>query len=623
MRPSPGARPEGAGAAGADHFYENQLYENQLYENELHQGDHNGNGSAERRAATGLFSAFRQYNGRFREMTRETAQYFMARDWAAMRRNAVRRIDLYNESVALAKQEMQAVLGKRTASRDCWARIKERYAELIADCPDSEFYKTFFSSVTRRNFDTVGVDPDVEFLAVDVEPASCDAYPLQTRSYRNRGSLFHLFDEILGDLPFSHRFRDVESTISLITAEIGAYRIEQKIESFPAAVEVIVPIFYRGRRAYLVGRILGDGWQVPLVIPFANPPDGVSSDAVILSEAEVSMLFGFTRSYFHVDLQVVGSAVRFLRELMPLKPVEEIYTVLGRAKQGKTERYRSLMRHMQNSTDLFVFAPGAAGMVMEVFTLPSFYVVFKVIRDKFRYPKNTRPEQVKEKYELVFKHDRAGRLVDAQEYRRLSFELARFEPELQAALLEDCSRNCSIQDGQLLIEHLYIERRLVPLNLFLRDAAPEDAARAVIDYGQAVRDLASSNIFAGDLLMKNFGVTRHGRVIFYDYDEVVFVTDCNFRPLPESTSPEDEMSAEPWFFVGTNDVFPEEFIKFFGFNRELQDVFRKYHSELLSHGWWSGIKQRLEDGEIIEVLPYSITSRTTKLAGAGLYAGRT
>jgi isocitrate dehydrogenase kinase/phosphatase len=581
------------------------------------------NDAVEDRAAAGLFHAFRLYNDRFREVTRETARHFISRDWAKVRENAVRRIELYNESVALARQETRAVLKERIDSRSCWASIKGRYADLVSSCPDSEFYKTFFSSVTRRNFDTVGVDPDVEFLAVDVEPARSEAYPLQTRTYRNRGSLFHLFDEILSDLPFSHRFRDAESTIAFITAEIGAFRQEQKIESYPAAVEAIVPIFYRGRRAYLVGRILGDGWQVPLVIPFANPPEGIMSDAVILSEAEVSMLFGFTRSYFHVDLQVVGSAVRFLRELMPLKPVEEIYTVLGRAKQGKTERYRSLMRHMQHSTDLFVFAPGAAGMVMEVFTLPSFNVVFKVIRDKFRYPKNIRPEQVKEKYELVFKHDRAGRLVDAQEYRRLSFEFERFEPKVRDALLEECSKNCSLQDGQLLIEHLYIERRLIPLNLFLLNAAPEEAARAVVDYGQAVRDLASSNIFAGDLLMKNFGVTRHGRVIFYDYDEVVFVTDCNFRPLPESTSPEDEMSAEPWFFVGPNDVFPEEFIKFFGFNSELQEVFRRYHAELLSHGWWSGIKRRLEVGETIEVLPYSAKSRTTKLAGAGLYAGRT
>ena len=576
----------------------------------------------ERHAAVRLSNAFRDYNQHFRDVTRNAAHHFAVRDWAAARLDAVRRIELYNDSVNAATEDMRAALGDKISSRDTWSEVKRHYAELISDRPDSEFYKTFFSSVTRRNFDTLGVDPAVEFLAADVEPAAPDAYPLRTRIYRNRGSLFYLFDEVLGDLPFSHAFRDVESTIAFITAEIGAYRRDQRIASFPREVEFIPPLFYRGRRAYLVGRVLGNGWHVPLVIPFANPHEGVVTDAVILSESEVSMLFGFTRSYFHVDLEVVGSAVRFLRELMPQKPVEEIYTVLGRAKQGKTERYRSLMRHMQNSSDLFVVAPGAAGMVMQVFTLPSFYVVFKVIRDKFAYPKNIRPEQVREKYELVFKHDRAGRLVDAQEYRRLSFDLERFEPALRDALLRDCSHICTVQGEQLVIEHLYIERRLIPLNLFLLDAPAEQAALAVIDYGQAVRDLASSNIFAGDLLMKNFGVTRHGRVIFYDYDEVSFVTDCNFRPLPDSGRLEDEMSAEPWFFVAPNDVFPEEFIKFFGFNPALQQVFRKYHSELLSPKWWSRTKQRLEDGETIEVLPYSVKSRTTKLSGAGLYAGR-
>jgi isocitrate dehydrogenase kinase/phosphatase len=583
----------------------------------------NADSRVERLAAARLFDAFHNYNRRFRDITTRSARHFLARDWESMRVDAVGRIELYNQSVAAAMQDMQSIVGNRIGSRDCWARIKRYYSELIADCADSEFYKTFFSSITRRNFDTVGVDPAVEFLAVDVTPADAGMHsPLQTNVYRNRGSLFHLLDEILGDLPFAHRFRDVENTISFITAEIGAYRNEHKIASFPDAIEVIVPLFYRSRRAYLVGRILGDAWQVPLVIPFANPHDGVISDAVILSEPEVSMLFGFTRSYFHVDLEVVGSAVSFLRELMPQKPIEEIYTVLGRAKQGKTERYRSLMRHMQNSTDLFTAAPGAAGMVMEVFTLPSFNVVFKVIRDKFRYPKNIRVEQVKEKYELVFKHDRAGRLVDAQEFRRLSFDVARFEPDLRDALLEECSRNCSVQGSQLLIEHLYIERRLVPLNLFLIDARRSEAARAVIDYGQAVRDLAASNIFAGDLLIKNFGVSRHGRVIFYDYDEVTFVTDCNFRPLPDSGRLEDEMSAEPWFFVGTNDVFPEEFIRFFGFNAELQEVFRKYHSELLSFEWWSRMKERIAQGETIEVLPYSVKSRTTKLPRAGVYSDR-
>ncbi|HZD54175.1 MAG TPA: isocitrate dehydrogenase kinase/phosphatase AceK regulatory subunit, partial [Woeseiaceae bacterium] len=303
-------------------------------------------------------------------------------------------------------------------------------------------------------------------------------------------------------------------------------------------------------------------------------------------------------------------------------PVEELYTVLGRAKQGKTERYRALMRHLENSGDRFRHAPGARGMVMEVFTLPSFNVVFKVIRDDFGYVKDIRREEVRQKYELVFRHDRAGRLVDAQEFRRLSFDLERFEPSLLETLLESCSRNCRADGSSLLIEHLYIERRLVPLDLWLENASATAARSVIIDYGQAVRDLAFSNIFAGDLLLKNFGVTRHGRVIFYDYDEVTFVTDCRFRPLPQSDRLEDELSAEPWFFVAANDVFPEEFIRFLGLSRELDGVFRTYHSELLSHRWWSRLKEKLERGEAIEVLPYSPKTRTTRLSATGVFGRR-
>lgn len=578
--------------------------------------------AVERVAARYVCDAFRAYNLAFREITRRAAHHFIARDWSAAREDAISRIDLYNRSVAAARHGLEPLLGEAMTRRESWRRIRELYAGLIRDCPDAGFYKTFFSSLTRRIFNTVGVDPEVEFLALDVDPALAEAAPLPTRAYVNRGSLLLLFEELLGDLPFARHIRDTDAHTRFIAAEIDAFRRERRLSAAPQSVEVIPSLFYRGRRAYLVGRLLGAGWQVPLVLPFAHTDSGVVSDVVILSESDVSMLFGFTRSYFHVDLETVGSAVRFLRELMPRKPIEELYTVLGRAKQGKTERYRTLMRHLERSSDRFVRAPGARGMVMEVFTLPSFNVVFKVIRDDFGHAKNIRRDEVREKYELVFRHDRAGRLVDAQEFRRLSFDAARFEPALLEELLETCRRNCRLHGGTLLVEHLYIERRLVPLDLWLADAGAEQARNAVIDYGQAVRDLAFSNIFAGDLLLKNFGVTRHGRVIFYDYDEVTFVTDCRFRPLPESTQLEDEMSAEPWFFVGAHDVFPEEFIRFLGLGEALEAVFRRYHTELLSWRWWARLQEKLARGEALEVLPYSPKTRTTRLPASGVYVDR-
>ncbi|MGH8276708.1 MAG: isocitrate dehydrogenase kinase/phosphatase AceK regulatory subunit, partial [Steroidobacteraceae bacterium] len=303
-------------------------------------------------------------------------------------------------------------------------------------------------------------------------------------------------------------------------------------------------------------------------------------------------------------LERVAEAVVFLRTLMPRKPVSELFTVLGRARQGKTERYRELMRNLERTDDEFTHAPGERGLVMVCFTLPSFDVVFKVIRDHFAYPKTVLREEVMEKYRMVFVHDRAGRLVDAQEFRRLRFPRARFAAALLAELKAEAAGTVHEDGEDLVFDHLYIERRMTPLNLYLRTASAPDAERVALDYGQCIRDLAYTDIFPGDLLLKNFGVTRHGRVIFYDYDELCRVTDCTFRDLPRPTNPEDEMRAEPWFYVGDSDVFPETFAHFLGFADPQRAALLHMHGEVLTARFWRGVQQRLRDGEVVEVLPY-------------------
>jgi isocitrate dehydrogenase kinase/phosphatase len=338
--------------------------------------------------------------------------------------------------------------------------------------------------------------------------------------------------------------------------------------------------------AFTVGRLIGDSSITPLVIAFTNSAQGVRVDAVMLSRAEVGSLFGYSRSYFHVDLPVVSAAITLLRSFMPRKSIDELYTVLGRAKQGKTERYFALHRHLNTSIDSFVHAPGERGLVMIVFTLPSHDLVFKVIRDHFGAPKTCTRADVMERYQFVFRHDRAGRLVDAQEFKRLRLPRARFMPALAEELLRDASESCRIEGDDLIVEHCYIERRLRPLNLFLREAEPAAAEAAIIDYGNALRDLAASNVFPGDLLLKNFGVTNHRRVIFYDYDELSLVTDCVFRDVPQPRFEEEETSAEPWFHCGPRDVFPEQWLPFLSIPPALQEVFLQHHAELLTAKWW-------------------------------------
>ena len=548
---------------------------------------------------------FSDYNAEFREITRRSRQRFEQRDWQHGHEDAVARIDLYEQWVQKLVEWLLQRLEARAQDRPLWKQIKIEFSEMISDYVDQEFTKTYFSSITRRIFDTVGIDPEVEYIALEERPIEALNQEPSVNAFAVEGFLDETCRQVLDAYAFDVGWENLDFSLRFIHSHItNDFQSCGGIDNL-ARLEFLKPVFYQGTRAYLVGRMVTrDEDYRPLVISLRSTGEGVAVDAVLVRPADVSMLFGFTRSYYHADLETVADAVVFLRSIIPQKPLAELFTVLGRAKQGKTERYRSFFRHLSHSDDLFVNAPGDKGMVMVVFTLPSYDIVFKIIRDQFAYPKTVVREDVLEKYQLVFKHDRAGRLVDAQEFRLLDFSPARFEQSLLEELLGATAETCRIENGQLVIEHLYIERRLTPLNLYLREASPEAARLAVIDYGQSIRDLAASNIFPGDLLLKNFGVTRNGRVIFYDYDELCLVTECNFRDMPKAATLEEEMQAEAWFYVGEDDVFPEQFVSFLGLEPKHLEVFMQFHAEILTAAFWRDLKQRHLAGEVIEVLPY-------------------
>ena len=540
-------------------------------------------GAAAKVCAASIAEHFRLYNEEFRQVTRRAAAHFLNETWHPAQVDAVERIELYEKwvarSVAAVSQQLQAARTEVSS----WIAIKHAYEMLVARRPDGDFYNTFYNSVTRDLFGTVGVNRQVEFCETSVGRAS-GAVPI--RVYRVGSSLPAAVREIISDLPFGAAMGNMDTAVHRISAEIGRFFQSGRQSSAPESIELIEPVFYRGMQAFVVGRLIGDGSITPLVLAFTNCSLQVRVDAVMLSRAEVGSLFGYARSYFQVDLPVVSAAVTLLRSFMPRKSVDELYTVLGRAKQGKTERYFALQRHLDKSIDSFVHAPGERGLVMIVFTLPSHDLVFKVIRDRFGAPKTTTRSDVIERYQFVFRHDRAGRLVDAQEFKRLRLPLARFMPALADELLRDASESCRIEGEDLIVEHCYIERRLRPLNLFLREAEPAAAEAAILDYGNALRDLAASNVFPGDLLMKNFGVTSHGRVIFYDYDELCLVSDCVFRDLPQPRTDEEEFSAEPWYHYGPRDVFPEQWLPFLAIPAALTSVFLERHGCLLTASWW-------------------------------------
>jgi isocitrate dehydrogenase kinase/phosphatase len=372
----------------------------------------------------------------------------------------------------------------------------------------------------------------------------------------------------------------------------------------PDRVEVIGQLFYRGKGAYLVGRMFHGDDETPFALAIRHRRSGLRLGAVLVGEEDMSILFSYTRASFLVSVDVPRELVAFLSELLPWRKAAEIYASIGFRKQSKTERYRDLARYLQTSSDTFVYTPGIAGLVMIVFTLPGYDVVFKVIRDRFPPQKTVTPHEVEEKYRQVARHDRAGRLVEAQRFVDLRLPESRFDRDLLDELVTEAGRTVSVDSGQVSIKNVYVERRVVPLDIFLKEASEDDAARAIIGYGTAIKNLAATNIFPGDMLLKNFGVTSRGRIVFYDYDEISDLTGLRFRRFPQSDDPTDEMSATPSFGVGPNDVFPEELPRFLGLNKVLRSTFDEYHGDLFDVEFWQGVQKRLEAGEIIEILPY-------------------
>ncbi len=561
---------------------------------------------ADARAIAGLIrEAFADYHARFSDITRRARVRFETADWAGARSDAVERIELYDQCVSECMLRLQALLMFRAHDRELWKQVRAAYAATIDPLIDRELYKTFYNTLTRRFFRTQGVDEAVEFVALDIEPTDAITHPVARHSYavselRPTDTIARVLQDYRFGIPYAHRTR-CAAAIAVRLQDDLAHWGDHPVRS----IELLDTVFYRERRAYLVGRVLGEFRYSPCVIALVNDDGKLRVDTVLTRRADVAQLFSYSRSYFHADLETVGDAVVFLRTLLPNKPIDEIYTVLGRAKQGKTERFRTFFRHFAAHPDeQLVHAEGTPGMVMAVFTLPSYPLVFKLIRDRFAYPKDMTRQQVEDKYALVFHLDRVGRLLDAQPYRFLRFPRRRFAPALLQELLESCRLSVT-EDGDDLILHLcYVQRRLRPLNLYLREQKPEATRAAVLDYGQAIKDMARNNIFPGDMLLKNFGVSRHGRVVFYDYDELCLLTDCQFRDLPQPTSYEEEVADGPWFYVGPHDVFPEQFPRFLGLPPPLAALLHTAHGELFRAQWWRDLRTRLQAGDYPDTPPY-------------------
>lgn len=551
-----------------------------------------------------IADAYTDLKKRFDDVTSRARRRFEERDWNGVAEDALERLHLYSPTAQETAEEVGRLLGDRQLDKTIWAAMKAAYSAFAMERQDFELAETFFNSITRRTFSTVGVDSKIEFVETDFRTPPTESLRGHTRVHRMKAGLEALVEEVLGSAEFQAPFRDMRSDVREVAGRIEAELFAENANEPVERIEVASEVFYRSKGAYIVGRVIAGDVTLPLALSLAHEPDGVFVDAAVLTENDLSILFSFAHSYFHVEAERPYDLIRFINELVPRKRSSELYISIGHARHGKTELFRELRSYLEESDDLFVEPPGKKGLVMSVFTLPGFEMVFKVIKDHFPPQKSMTPSQVMQKYRLVFHHDRAGRLVDSQSYEHLEIRADRFAPRLLKSLLTECSRSVRREGDYIDIALAYVQRRVVPLDVHLRKVKPARARNAVIEYGDAIKDLATTGIFPGDLLIKNFGVTRNDRVVFYDYDELTELTECNFRDMPVATSIEDAMSDTPWFPIGPDDIFPSEFVSFLGLTGELREAFVEHHSDLFEASWWRHAKNRIQAGEIPSVYPY-------------------
>ena len=564
--------------------------------------------------ARAMLEGFDKHYRLFRQASAEAKSRFESADWHGQQRAQRERIEFYDKRVDEGAERLQTEFRASELPMEVWHQVKLHYIGMLIEHHQPELAETFFNSVTtkilhrsyfRNDFIFVRPAVSTEYIEND-EPA---ARPTYRAYYPTRETLRDTLLRIVTNYQLQRDFedlgRDVDHVLGAMRKQFGDVRLRTNFQ-----IQVLSSLFFRNKGAYIVGKIINGFNETPFALPILHTPGGwLTIDTALFGEDELLIVFSFARAYFLVEMEIPAAYVHFLRSMMPRKPRSEIYSALGLHKQGKNLFYRDFLFHLRHSSDTFRTAPGIKGMVMLVFDLPSFPYVFKVIRDWFPPQKDTTREQIKGKYLLVKSHDRVGRMADTLEYSNVAFPRSRFDEELIAELNELCPSLIEEDGEAIVIKHLYIERRMIPLNIYLQDATREQMEHAVIEYGNAIKDMVAANIFPGDMLWKNFGVTRHGKVVFYDYDEIEYLSDCNFRQVPQARNEEEELSSEVWYSVGPKDVFPETFGPFLLGNPAIREVFMKHHAELLDPAFWQAHKQRILAGHVHDVFPYDTAKR--------------
>ena len=563
--------------------------------------------------ARSVFAGFEAMFSQFLNITLGAQSRFEQRQYHSVQSAMRERLQVYEREVKNVSEAVRVIAYAELTCPQTWQLAKNIYGDMVQNHENKPIAHTFFNST----FGAIWDDKKIRTVHLFVLKAKYRSEPRSYESLVSRVSLHNGFNNAVKTLitnqvfrvPFSHLERDVATLQSTLMqgAKQQCKQVYELINLNDGYIEYANSLFFRNKACYLIGRCIAkNGDNMPFAIAILNTDEGLKLDAVMMGADQLSLLFGFARTYFMVDTDKPARYVDYLSVLMPHKQRFELFNAIGFIKHAKTEFYRHKVDTTKNSPANFkyVTAPGTPGMVMLVFTIEGLDYVYKVIKDKFSAPKTATKAQVKEKYNFVKQADRVGRLVDTHEFRYLAFDLSRFSDELLEQMKSQIGSSMVISGKALILKHVYVERKMTPLNLYITQCDNKTLERVMHDYGKAIKELAGANIFPGDMLMKNFGVTRWGRVVFYDFDEICPLTDCNFREVPQTQNALEELSSNSYFDIAENDIFPSQFKVFFSANEIAFNYFNNEHSNLFLATFWQGCQQQVHNGYLPDVYPY-------------------
>ena len=520
------------------------------------------------------------------------------------------RLSLYSSYIHRMGAYLKAIQPNISIDVNFLNQLEARFWRMVENRYESDVAYAFMHSIRRMVYRDEWKPVEYSFWGSNENSEQYPAELLQKFDVDATVS-DDLLAEILRIPEFSVAHRDIEGDALAIARRIN--RLARRRDRDITTVEMIDAGFFRNRGAYLVGKILFDDHSyAPLIIALLNGPDGIYCDAVILDEHLAHNLFSSTLANYHVTTRYYHELSAYLHSLMPHRALGLHYSTIGYNHVGKVAVIKELKQELEDSGGVLDNAIGEPGTVAIGFAGPQSAYNLKVIRNHptsgYKWGEFEGIDSVKEKYSRVHEINRTGSMLDNIIYFNIALEKRLFSPGLLAELLAEASETVSLHGDAVLFKYLIVQPRMTPLPVFLEHADERQVRYVLESLGDCIKNNAAANIFNKDLDARNYGVSHFLKVYLFDYDALEVMVDVKIRSNLDRFDGEEDIP--DWYFEDGVIFLPEEIeaglcIR----DREQRQMFREYHGDLLTTGYWENLQYELRQNQVPAIKVYPDTCR--------------